>query len=143
MTGDRPTGPVDGFTERGRDLTLLALGVFVAVEAAFLVTHMILLNSMAALVLGAGRFAFISAMAYMAGQGFPIPRWLLVVLAAVWVLVAPAGVHSALSEGLVVLALVNGAGALGYAVAGVLLAGSRDVGAFLRHRRALRNADAM
>jgi hypothetical protein len=134
-------GPAAGVTERGHDLTLLALGLFVAVEGAFLVTD-VMLQGTTVLVRGAGRFALIAGMSYMTWQGFAVSRWLLVVLAAAAVLAAPVVLRAAFSEGPVSLAVLHAAGAAGYAVSGVLLAGSREVAAFLRHRRDLRNADA-
>jgi hypothetical protein len=133
-------GPATGVTERGRDLTLLALGLFALVEGAFLVTD-VALQGMPVLVRGAGRFALIAGMSYMTWQGFAIPRWVLVVLAAAAVLAAPVVLRDAFSTGPFSLALLHAAGAAGYAVSGVLLAGSREVAAFLRHRRELRNAD--
>jgi hypothetical protein len=129
-------------TERGRDLALLALGLVMTVEAIFLVAD-VLAQGQHVLVRGAGRFALMAGLAYMTWQGFMLSRWILVVLVAAAVAAAPWVLGTAFREGPAHLALLHAAGAAAYLAAGVLLAGARDVAAFLHHRRALRGSDTL
>jgi 4-amino-4-deoxy-L-arabinose transferase-like glycosyltransferase len=128
-------------TELGRDLTLLALGLVMVVEGVFLTVDVVA-QGQSVLVRGAGRFALMAGLCYMTWQGFAVSRWVLVVLIAAAVAAAPVVLGAALREGHAV-ALLHAGGAAGYLVAGVLLAGSGKVAAFLRHRRALRNVDTL
>jgi hypothetical protein len=134
-------GAPDPPTELGRDLTLLALGLVMLVEGVFLTVDVVA-QGQSVLVRGAGRFALMAGLCYMTWQGFAVSRWVLVVLIAAAVAAAPLVLGAAFREG-PALALLHAGGAAGYLVAGVLLAGSGKVAAFLRHRRALRNADTL
>lgn len=133
----RATAPA---TERGRDLTLLALAIVLTVEAAFLGAD-VLAQGSHVLVRGAGRFALMSGLAYMTWQGFLVSRWVLVVLVGGAVVAAPWALGPALRGGVSGYALLHLAGAAGYLAAGLLLAASPAVGAFIRHRRDLRGHD--
>jgi hypothetical protein len=128
-----------GFTERGRDLTLLALMLILAVEAAFLLLD---LAQGGELVRGAGRFALMAGLSYMTWQGFYFSRWVLVALVGAAVLFAPWAVAAAFQAGFTAGA-VHAAGAAGYLAGGVLLSVFGDVSAFIGHRRDLRARDAM
>lgn len=138
MTTEDAAAP-DGFPERGRDLTLLALMLILAVEAAFLLLD---LAQGGQLVRGAGRFALLSGLSYMTWQGFYFSRWVLVALVGAAVLFAPWAVAGAFQAGFAAGA-VHAGGAAGYLAGGLLLSASRDVSGFLRHRRDLRGRDAM
>jgi hypothetical protein len=138
MTTDDIATP-GGFTERGRDLTLLALMLILAVEAAFLLLD---LAQGGELVRGAGRFALLAGLSYMTWQGFQFSRWVLVALVGAAVAFAPWAVADAFRAGLTAGA-VHAAGAAAYLAGGLLLSFSRDVSSFLRHRRDLRGLDAM
>jgi hypothetical protein len=129
-------------TERGRDLTLLALGLVMAVEGTFLVAD-VLAQGQHVLVRGAGRFALMAGLCYMTWQGFALSRWILVILVAAAVAAAPWVLGAAFREGPASLALLHSAGAVAYLIAGVLLAGSGAVATFLRHRRVLRGRDTL
>jgi hypothetical protein len=129
--------------ERGRDLTLLALALVLLVEAAFLVTD-VLAQGQQVLVRGAGRFALLAGISWMTWQGFTVSRWILVAMLALFVAAAPLAIGAALSAGgSTGMLVLTAAGAAGYLAAGLLLAGSRDVAAFLRQRRVLRGSDAL
>jgi hypothetical protein len=128
-------------TELGRDLTLLALGLVMMVEGMFLTVDVVA-HGQSVLVRGAGRFALMAGLCYMTWQGFAVSRWVLVVLIAAAVAAAPMVLGAALREG-PAFVLLHAGGAAGYLVAGVLLAGSGKVAGFLRHRRALRDADTL
>jgi hypothetical protein len=124
-----------GFTERGRDLTLLALAIVLVIEGAFALLT-VLAGAGDRLVLTAGRFALITGMAYMAYQGFAVPRWLLVALVGFAAVVGgPLGIHLALTAGNAGQAVLVAVSMAGYATAAWLLAGSPAVRAFLRYRR--------
>jgi hypothetical protein len=124
-----------GFTERGRDLTLLALAIVVIIEGA-LALLTVFAGAGDRLVLTAGRFALITGMAYMTYQGFAVPRWLLVVLAGFAAVVGgPHGLHLAITAGSPGQAVLVAVSMTGYATAAWLLAGSPAVRAYLRYRR--------
>jgi hypothetical protein len=127
--------------ERGRDLTLLALTLVLAVEAAFLASDVATHGSQV-LVRGAGRFALIAGLSYMTWQGFVVSRWVLVALVGAAVLFAPWALSGAFEGGVSAGAVLHIAGAAGYLVAALLLSVSGDVSAFIRHRRELRGSDA-
>lgn len=129
-------------SERGRDLTLLALAIVLAVEAAFLAAD-VLAQGSHVLVRGAGRFALMAGLAYMTWQGFFMARWVLVLLIAAPVIAAPWIIGPILSDGAAGSVVLHTAGAAGYLVAGLLLAVYPDVASFLRHRRDLRERDAL
>jgi uncharacterized membrane protein len=129
-------------SERGRDLTLLALGLIVAIEGLFAALS-VAWGLEGRLVLSMGRFALISGMAYMTWQGFAFPRWLLVALVAFAVIGGPIAVWSAMATGGVREALLPAFTMLGYAAAGALLVLSPEVRSFLAQRRRLLDHDRM
>lgn len=129
-------------SENGRDLTLLALALVMAVEAAFLAADVVAQGT-GVLVRGAGRFALMAGLAYMTWQGFVVSRWVLVALIAAAVVTAPWVIAETLQGGVSAWALLHVAGAAGYLAAGLLLAGSRPVATFIRHRRDVRARDTL
>lgn len=129
------------FSERGRDLLLLALALLLFNEALF--AGVAITGGHPAPVANVGRFTMLAAMSYMTWQGFSISRWVLVILAVVAALVGPTQVVEALSGGRTLWAGVLALTAAGYALAFFLLAFQRDVSAFIRHRRLLRDRDVM
>jgi hypothetical protein len=124
--------------ERGRDLLLLATGLIVLIEASFAVWGAVAADQF---VLRAGRLALVSGLSYMSFQGVVVSRWLLVALAGVAALGGPIAIHTALTAGNVVEAVLMGLAAMGYAVAALLLALSRDVRAFATARARTRDQD--
>jgi hypothetical protein len=124
--------------ERGRDLLLLATGLVVLIEASFAVWGAVAADQF---VLRAGRLALVSGLSYMSFQGVVVSRWLLVALAGVAALGGPIAIHTALTAGNVVEAVLMGLAAMGYAVAALLLALSRDVRAFATARARTRDQD--
>ena len=136
-TKDSPTP--GGFPERGRDLTLLALTLVLAVEGTFLLLDLVQGGQ---LVRGAGRFALLSGLSYMTWQGFQFSRWVLVALVGAAIAFAPWALADAFQAGFTAGA-VHAGGAAGDLAGGLLLSFSRDVSSFLRHRCDLRGRDAM
>jgi hypothetical protein len=130
---DTPDGERPGF-EKGRDLTLLALAIVVAVEGAFAL-YTVMAGAEGRLVLSAGRFALIAGLAYMTWQGFAFPRWILVVLVGFAVFGGPIALRMAASEGTTLQLLLLTVSVAGYAVTGWLLAFSAPVREFLSQRR--------
>jgi hypothetical protein len=126
--------------ERGRDLTLLALALVLVNEAIF-TAQIVLAQEPNVLVAQAGRFAVKAGLAYMTWQGFALPRWLLAFLAAVAAAAGPWALRDAYAAGFGPWQAVLTATVVGYVAATWLLIGSRDVSAFLRHRRDLRDRD--
>jgi hypothetical protein len=124
--------------ERGRDLTLLALALVLVNEAIF-TAQIVLAQEPNVLVAQAGRFAVKAGLAYMTWQGFALPRWLLAFLAAVAAAAGPWALRDAYAAGFGPWQAVLTATVVGYVAATWLLIGSRDVSAFLRHRRDLRD----
>jgi hypothetical protein len=129
------------FTEKGRDLLLLALALVMATEALF--AAVTIAGGHPAPVANIGRFALLSGMSYMTWQGFPISRWILVLLTGVAALAGPAQVLQAVQAGSIRWALVLGATVVGYALSCYLLAANRDVAGYIVHRRHLRDRDML
>ncbi|HSJ23324.1 MAG TPA: hypothetical protein VK929_01485 [Longimicrobiales bacterium] len=129
------------FSERGRDLLLLALALVLANEALF--AGVTIAGGHPAPVANVGRFTMLAAMSYMTWQGFSISRWILVILAAVAAIVGPAQVLESLSAGRPLWAAVLALTGAGYALSFFLLAFQGDVARFIRHRRLLRDRDVM
>lgn len=136
-----PVTPQEAPPEHGRDLTLLALGIIVVNEVAF-TAQIVATGADNVLVAQAGRLAIKAGLAYMTWQGFVWPRWMLVFLAGVAALTGPWALADAYRDaGATAWTIIMTAIVAGYFVATWLLAGSRPVSAFLRHRRALRDAE--
>jgi hypothetical protein len=129
------------FSERGRDLLLLALGLILINEAIF--AGVAVAGGHPAPVANLGRFTMLAAMSYMTWQGFSISRWILVILAVVAALVGPAQVIEAFSGGRPLWGLVLSLAAAGYALSFYLLAFQGHVARFIVHRRLLRDRDMM
>jgi hypothetical protein len=129
------------FAERGRDLLLLALGLVMLIEGLF--AGVTIAGGHPAPVANVGRFALLAGMSYMTWQGFPVSRWILVVLAGVAALAGPSQVLQAVSGGRPLWAAVLAATVVGYAAASWLLAANRDVADYIEHRRYLRNTDLL
>jgi uncharacterized membrane protein HdeD (DUF308 family) len=119
--------------ERGRDLLYLALALVMANEAVF--TFFVIAQDSAALTAQLGRFALKAGLAYMTGQGFSIPRWVLVVLVAAAIVAGPFALADAWRSGDMGFTAILTATFLAYVAAGWLLVFSRDVSDFIRHRR--------
>ncbi|CAN5641765.1 hypothetical protein BH23GEM9_BH23GEM9_06790 [soil metagenome] len=128
--------PVD---ERGRDLTLLALGLVIVNEAIF--TAYVVAQDQHALVAQMGRFALKAGLAYLTWQGFSLSRWVLVVLVGAAIIAAPWALADAYREGPPLFALILSLTVAAYVVSGWLLALSPAVARFIRHRARLRNRD--
>jgi hypothetical protein len=133
---DRPSDP----GELARDLTLLALAIVIVNEAIF-TAQIVFAQEEHVLVAQAGRFAVRAGLAYMTWQGFTWSRWVLAILVAVPAVAGPWQLASAYADGVTPYALLITATVIGYFAATWLLVGSRRVGAFLRYRRELRDAD--
>jgi hypothetical protein len=129
------------FSERGRDLLLLALALVLMNEALF--AGVAVAGGHPAPVANLGRFTMLAAMSYMTWQGFSISRWILVILAAVAALVGPSQILEAFAGGRPFWGLLLALTAAGYALAFYLLAFQGDVGRFIRHRHLLRERDVM
>jgi hypothetical protein len=134
--------PENGQTEadeRGRDLTLLALGLVIVNEAVF--TAFVVAQDHDALVAQVGRFALKAGLAWLAWQGFALSRWILVALVAAAILAAPWALRDAFRDASPGFALLLSATVVAYVVAGWLLALSPDVSRFVRQRSEQRNRD--
>lgn len=134
-----PPGDGRDADERGRDLTLLALGLVIINEAVF--TAYVVAQQPEALVAQAGRFALKAGMAWLTWQGFALSRWILVVLVGAALIAAPWALADAWSAGIDTYALVLAASVAAYGVAGWLLALSPDVARYVKQRAELRNRD--
>jgi hypothetical protein len=128
-------------SERGRDLTLLALALIVINEGIF--TAFVIAQDQDAIVAQAGRFALKAGLAWLTWQGFVISRWVLVLLVGAALLAAPWALRDAFAGGISPFALVLTATVAAYAAAGWLLAFSPHVSAFIRQRAVLRNRDVL
>jgi hypothetical protein len=135
-----PTAPAEAAAalERGRDLLLLATGLVVLIEASFAVWGAVATDQF---VLRAGRLALVSGLSYMSWQGAAVSRWVLVALAGVAAIGGPIAIDTALTAGNVVEAVLMGLAAMGYAVAALLLALSRDIRAFAAARARARDQE--
>jgi hypothetical protein len=129
------------FAERGRDLLLLALALIMVIEGLF--AAVTIAGGHPAPVANIGRFALLAGLSYMTWQGFPVSRWILVLLAGVAALAGPWQVLEAISGGRPVWAAVLACTVAGYAAACWLLAAHRDVADYLAYRRHVRNTDML
>jgi hypothetical protein len=138
-----PADPADPaaalFTERGRDLLLLALGIVLLNEAIF--AAVAIARGHPAPVANLGRFTMLAAMSWMTWQGFAFSRWVLVILVAAAVLTGPGQLLHAWREETPLWAALLTLTVAGYILAGWLLAFDAGVSRAIRHRRILRERD--
>lgn len=127
------------FTERGRDLLLLALALVIINEAIF--TFYVIAEDSAALTAQMGRFALKAGMAYMTWQGYAISRWILAFLVGAAIVAGPFALSDAFRSGNMIFTAILTATFVAYVASGWLLVFARDVADFITHRRYLREQE--
>jgi hypothetical protein len=137
--GEQPENGQTEADERGRDLTLLGLGLVIVNEAIF--TAFVVAQDHDSLVAQIGRFALKAGLAWLTWQGFALSRWILVALVAAAIVAAPWALSDAFREASFGFALLLSVTVVAYVVAGWLLALSPAVSRFVRQRGEQRNRD--